>query len=228
MIAHTLKVLPDVPSMRPYETAVCCRARRTHLPVHLLVPGRPCSPARHCDPRTRSVHRRPAGYGAGYLWRQRPVSNGDAYKCRYESKPDHKLQCLWRVSLFEPSPGNYEVTAGAPGFGPTGTNFTLSTDETRNVPITLTVGSVATQVQVTSQQPVLDTSDTRNQLTIDRAALATLPMAARNPLALITLTPGVTGIGAGNATNFNPENSVDASANGRGSNGTCSSSMGLT
>jgi hypothetical protein len=117
------------------------------------------------------------------------------------------------------APGNYEVTASAPGFGPTGSNLTLNTDETRNVPITLAVGSVATQVQVTSQQPLLDTSETRNQLTLDTAALGDLPLAARNPLALITLAPGVTGLGSGSATNFNPENSVDASANGRGSNG---------
>jgi hypothetical protein len=117
------------------------------------------------------------------------------------------------------APGNYKVTAVATGFGASSTDFTLNTDETRNVPITLAVGSVSTQVQVTTQQPLLDTSDSRNQLTLDTAALEELPMAARNPLSLITLAPGVTGLGSGTATNFNPENSVDASANGRGSNG---------
>ena len=85
--------------------------------------------------------------------------------------------------------------------------------------MTLTVGSLATQVEVSTQQPLLDTSDSRNQLTLDTAALEQLPLAARNPLALITLAPGVTSLGAGTATNFNPENSVDASANGRGANG---------
>ena len=117
------------------------------------------------------------------------------------------------------APGNYQVSATATGFNGSKVTVVLTTGETGNVPVTLTVGQATTQVQVTAQQPLLDTSDSRNQLTIDRAALATLPLAARNPLALITLTPGVTGIGAGSATNFNPENSVDASANGRGSNG---------
>ncbi len=117
------------------------------------------------------------------------------------------------------APGNYQVSATAPGFSGNKTAFTLTTDETRNVPIVLAVGQVATQVQVTSQQPLLDTSDSRNQLTLGRASLANLPLPARNPLSLITLTPGVTGIGEGSATNFNPENSVDASANGRGANG---------
>lgn len=117
------------------------------------------------------------------------------------------------------APGNYVVSASAPGFGSLKDAFTLGTNETRNVPITMTVGQVSSQVQVTAQQPLLDTSDSRNQLTLDTAALENLPLAARNPLALITLAPGVTGLGSGTATNFNPENSVDASANGRGANG---------
>ena len=117
------------------------------------------------------------------------------------------------------APGNYQVSVTAAGFSNSRSAFTLSANETRNVPVTLSVGSVATQVEVTAQQPILDTSDSRNQLTLDTAALEQLPLAARNPLALITLAPGVSGRGAGGALNFAPENFVDASANGRGQNG---------
>ena len=117
------------------------------------------------------------------------------------------------------APGNYQISVTAPGFSTASTGFALNTAETRNVPLSLSVGSVSTKVEVTAQQPLLDTSDSRNQLTLDRAALEELPLAARNPLALITLAPGVTGLGAGTATNFNPENFIDASANGRGQNG---------
>ena len=117
------------------------------------------------------------------------------------------------------APGNYQISVTATGFAAVKTTFSLSANEVRNVPLALTVGSVSTQVEVSTQQPLLDTSDSRNQLTLDTAALEQLPLAARNPLALITLAPGVTGLGAGAATNFNPENSVDASANGRGANG---------
>lgn len=116
------------------------------------------------------------------------------------------------------APGNYEIDVAATGFAAIKTTFTLTTAETRDVPVSLSVGSVATQVEVTAQQPLLDTSDSRNELTLNTAAFEQLPLAARNPLALITLAPGVTGIGSGTATNFNPENGVDASANGRGSN----------
>ncbi len=117
------------------------------------------------------------------------------------------------------APGPYVVAASASGFGTAQVSFPLSTGETRNVPITLTVGQVASSVTVTSQAPLLDTSDSRNEQTLDNQALQNLPLAARNPTALIGLTPGVTGIGTGNSTNFNPENYIDASANGRGQNG---------
>ncbi len=116
------------------------------------------------------------------------------------------------------APGNYQVAASATGFSFTKIAFTLNTAETRDVSITLSVGSVSTQVEVTEQAPLLDTSDSRTQLTLNTAAFEQLPLAARNPLALITLAPGVTGLGSGTSTNFNPENGVDASANGRGSN----------
>ncbi len=116
------------------------------------------------------------------------------------------------------APGEYSVTAKAAGFSTTKTTFTLDTAETRNVVVALSAGSVSTQVEVTSEQPLLDISDSRNQVTLDTQAFEQLPLAARNPLALITLAPGVTGLGAGTETNFNPENSVDASANGRGAN----------
>ncbi|HMD20576.1 MAG TPA: TonB-dependent receptor, partial [Alloacidobacterium sp.] len=117
------------------------------------------------------------------------------------------------------SPGNYTVTASAQGFAQASTQIVVNAAETRNVSLTLSVGQVSTSVTVTTQSPLLDTGDSRNQQTLDQTALENLPLAARNPTALITLTPGVTGLGAGTSTNFNPENFIDASANGRGQNG---------
>ena len=116
-------------------------------------------------------------------------------------------------------PGSYTVSASAQGFAKPTTEILLTAGETRNVPFTLSVGQVAANVTVTTQAPLLDTSDSRNQQTLDQVALENLPLATRNPTALLTLTPGVTGLGAGTATNFNPENYIDASANGRGQNG---------
>src|SRR6202453_583416 len=56
-------------------------------------------------------------------------------------------------------PGNYTVSASASGFSTTKTQIELSAGENRNVPLTLSVGQVATNVTVTTQSPLLDTSD---------------------------------------------------------------------
>jgi len=117
------------------------------------------------------------------------------------------------------APGPYVVSGSAQGFGAAKVTFQLTTNETRNVTVTLAVGQVSSNVTVTSEAPLVDTSDSRNEQTLQTKALQDLPLAARNPTALIGLTPGVTGKGTGNSTNFNPENYIDASANGRGQNG---------
>jgi hypothetical protein len=117
------------------------------------------------------------------------------------------------------APGSYEISASATGFSPAKITFTLTTNENRNVVITLPVGQVSTSVMVTTQAPLIDTSDSRNEQTLDTAALQELPLPGRNPTSVIIVAPGVTGLGSSAATNFAPENSVDASANGRGANG---------
>lgn len=117
------------------------------------------------------------------------------------------------------APGPYILSASAQGFASVRISFVLTTAETRNVPIKLAIGQASTSISVSSQAPLLDTSDSRNEQTLDTQALQNLPLAARNPTALIGLTPGVTGLGTGGSTNFNPENYIDASANGRGQNG---------
>jgi hypothetical protein len=116
------------------------------------------------------------------------------------------------------APGHYVVSATASGFNGASVTFTLDTAENRNVVLTLSVGQVVSSVSVTAEAPLLDVSDSRNQLTIDEQALNTLPLPSRNPTALLGLAPGVTGLGAVGANNFFTEN-ADYSANGRGTNG---------
>lgn len=125
------------------------------------------------------------------------------------------------------APGPYVVSATAPSFAPAKVSVTLTGAENRNVPVTLAVGQVSTSVEVTSQAPLVDTADSRNQETLDQTALVNLPLASRDPVMLITLAPGVTGFAGTSSsqgtttaiTNFNPENFFQASANGRGQNG---------
>ena len=122
------------------------------------------------------------------------------------------------LPVCERCSGNYQVSASAPGFNTVKVSFKLQTAENRDVPITLSVAQVASTVSVTAAAPLLDTSDSRSQLTIDNESIQSLPLAARNPTSLISLTPGVSGLGSAGYTNFFTEN-ADFSANGRGNNG---------
>jgi hypothetical protein len=123
------------------------------------------------------------------------------------------------------APGNYTVTTTVRGFSPTAVSFTLTTNQTLDVPLNLTVGKVSSTVTVTTEAPLLDTSDSRLEQTLGTAALTNLPLPGRNPTNVITVAPGVTGLGGqaspgtSNSTNFAPENWINASANGRGANG---------
>jgi Carboxypeptidase regulatory-like domain/TonB dependent receptor len=121
------------------------------------------------------------------------------------------------------APGNYKLTVTAKGFTTTTVLLTLLTEENLNAPVQLAVGSVTEKVEVTAALPVLNTADSRTQMTLEAQAVANLPIQGRNLLALTTVAPGVTGLGlvggspGSAADNYSTETQVDASANGRGS-----------
>jgi hypothetical protein len=121
------------------------------------------------------------------------------------------------------APANYEISAEAGGFAKTVEKITLDTNQTLNVTLSLSLKSVTTSVEVTEQAPVLNTSEQRNQMTLEHQAVDELPVAGRSIVGLATLAPGVTGLGTGTANapgsgvdNYSTETAVDASANGQG------------
>ena len=116
------------------------------------------------------------------------------------------------------APGNYVITASAQGFNNAAVSFVLSTAENRNIVLTLPVSGAVSSVSVTAEAPLLDTSDSRDQLTINNEEIQSLPLPSRNPTALLGLAPGVSGLGSAGYNNFFTEN-ADYSANGRGNNG---------
>src|ERR1700761_502222 len=124
------------------------------------------------------------------------------------------------------APGNYSVKTSAKGFADSQTSFTLQTNQTLNLPIRLTVGISNETVQVTTQAPLLDTSDTRLQETLSTQTLSDLPLAGRSMISLVTMAPGVTGTGitsngspGSGRDNYSTETQVDSSANGQGAVG---------
>jgi hypothetical protein len=123
------------------------------------------------------------------------------------------------------APGSYKVTAEATGFSRAEVDVTLLTEQNLNVPIALKVGSVTESIVVTTEAPTVDPADSRTQLTLENQEVEQLPVAGRNLVTLVTLAPGVSGLGTGalagtpgsGADNFSTEEAVDASANGQGS-----------
>ncbi len=124
------------------------------------------------------------------------------------------------------APGPYKLIVQMKGFSQTENSLTLETGQTLNFDVKLAVGSSTQTIQVTTQSPAIDTADTRIQETLNTQALSALPLAGRNMISLVTLAPGVTGLGVtGNGSpgsgrdNFSTETQVDASANGQGAVG---------
>jgi hypothetical protein len=121
------------------------------------------------------------------------------------------------------APGNYIVEGSAAGFDTVRTPFILEASENRNVDLVLQVSTVQSNVVVTAEAPLLDTSDSREQETIDTHEIGALPLTANNALNTMQLTPGVTGLGIMTfgvlGTGSFWSNVPAMSANGRGENG---------
>ena len=93
------------------------------------------------------------------------------------------------------APGSYKITADAAGFAKSEVDVTLLTEQNLNVPITLKVGSVSEALTVTTEAPVVDTADSRTQLTLENQAVDQLPIVGRNLVTLVTMAPGASGLG---------------------------------
>lgn len=123
-------------------------------------------------------------------------------------------------------PGAYTITVEASGFNTSTVSFALETSQNLNVPVAMKVASASATVDVTGEVPVLNTAESRNQMTLETRALSDLPLAGRNMITLVTLAPGVIGKGTisggspgSGVDNYSTELQVDASANGAGSVG---------
>ncbi|MGB6547162.1 MAG: TonB-dependent receptor, partial [Candidatus Acidiferrales bacterium] len=126
------------------------------------------------------------------------------------------------------APGPYQVSVAAAGFETAQRTVTVTTDQDLNVTFSLTVGAASQSVVVTSESPILSTTDTRDQQTVATQELSSVPLEGRNMLSLSTEAPGVSGLGVASgpgtnggtpgssADNFSTEEGVDVSAKGQG------------
>jgi hypothetical protein len=95
--------------------------------------------------------------------------------------------------------GTYSVTASAQGFQKkTLAGIILQVDQTANLTIVLTVGSVSQSVEVTAEAPLVDTTTSSLGQVIDNHEVLSMPLNGRNAFALGLLvgnTAPVQGIG---------------------------------
>jgi hypothetical protein len=124
------------------------------------------------------------------------------------------------------APATYQLTAQKEGFSQTQKSFTLETGQTLALDVRLAIGTSSQTVEVSTQSPTIDTADTRLQETLTTQTLSALPLAGRNMISLVTVAPGVTGLGVtsngspgSGRDNYSTETQVDASANGQGAVG---------
>ena len=122
------------------------------------------------------------------------------------------------------APGSYQLTSEAPGLAKTSVNLTLETNQNLNVPVQMNVASASQAVVVTGEAPLLNTAETRNELTLQTTTLSELPLPGRNMISLASLAPGAVGKGTSasgspgsGVDNYSTETQVDLSANGQGS-----------
>src|ERR1700746_104727 len=70
------------------------------------------------------------------------------------------------------APGKYKITVEASGFAKSEAAVPLLTDQNLAVPIVLKVGAFSEAVNVSAEAPLVNTAETRNQLTLETQTLA--------------------------------------------------------
>jgi hypothetical protein len=88
-------------------------------------------------------------------------------------------------------PGSYEITISAPGFAQITRATTLSVGTAFELPITLNIAAVQTDVIVTGEQPALETGRTQIAGSVLQTEVKNLPVNGRNFLDIALLVPGV-------------------------------------
>jgi len=99
-------------------------------------------------------------------------------------------QGFYRVDFL--LPGNYTVSVSATGFKTSVQNgISLSAGVPATIDVKLSPGAVTESIQVTSDVPLVETSNAEIGTTVNRQDMTELPLVNRNAYTLLDLTPGV-------------------------------------
>lgn len=96
-------------------------------------------------------------------------------------------------------PGQYEVVVTAAGFSAARLdNITLEVGQSRSLNITLRPGEIKESITIIDTAPMITTDRADRGTVVENKFVQSIPLNLRNPLLLVTLTPGVTaGLNAG-------------------------------
>jgi len=115
-------------------------------------------------------------------------------------------------------PGDYSVTVSISGFQTKVLKLQVTTGQSRDLDFSMQVEQSATSIQVTGEAPILDTAESRQQITLNQSTMRDLPLQNNNFFSTLSLAPGVTGSNSA-SDNFNTEYNSGMSANGRSAAG---------
>lgn len=89
-------------------------------------------------------------------------------------------------------PGAYRLTASAPGFKQfVSSGLVLQVNQAAELNVSLTVGAITEQIQVTASSPMLETESSSRGAVIDQTKIVELPLNGRDYNQLALLSPGV-------------------------------------
>ena len=90
-------------------------------------------------------------------------------------------------------PGNYIMRAEAPGFRKEERkDIVLQVEDVSRIDFAMQIGNVTDTVEVTGGAPVLETENATVGTVVENKRIVELPLNGRNPLQLVSLTPGAT------------------------------------
>ena len=108
-------------------------------------------------------------------------------------------------------PGNYSLSVEAAGFNKySHAAFPLQVQQQATLDVQLTLGAVTTTVEIAASAPLINTTSATLGQVVENKYILSLPLAGRQPLALVALAPGVT------PSNLNPggQSNTNFTANG--------------
>lgn len=97
----------------------------------------------------------------------------------------------YRFLAIQPTEYELKVEAAGGNFTASTTRVTLTIGQQANIPVQLSAGGVAAQVDVTSGDEIVEVERTQQSTVITPREILTLPLSRRNYLDLALLTPGV-------------------------------------